>query len=155
VAQDCAPLYEEVAAMNDARRGVILLDVSPGEAEVFDAAFLERTGHPVVVCHGPGTELCPLLGGEACSKFADAHGIVFQLDLDRPQHRDIVMRYRALTRPELPIRVVVGPGQAERYPELLSEVEVWAHEPTAADLDGFAARVEAADRDDVDAEQDL
>jgi hypothetical protein len=48
--------------------------------------------------------------------------------------------------------VVVGPGQADRYPELLSEFEVWTQEPTVAELDGFAARVDAADRD---AEQDL
>jgi hypothetical protein len=138
--------------MNQLREGVILLDVSPGEAEVFDASFLERTGHPVLVCHGPGTNVCPLLGGEGCSKFDAAHGIVFQLDLDRPQHRDIVTRYRAAARPDLPIRVVVSPGQGDRYPELLSEVEVWTQEPTAAELDGFAARVEAADRD---AEQDV
>jgi hypothetical protein len=138
--------------MNQPREGVILLDVSPGEAEVFDVAFLERTGHPVLVCHGPGTNVCPLLGGEGCAKFDAAHGIVFQLDLDRPQHRDIVRRYRAVARPDLPIRVVVGPGQADRYPELLGEVEVWTQEPTVADLDAFAARVEAADRD---AEQDV
>jgi hypothetical protein len=138
--------------MNQPREGVILLDVSPGDAEVFDVSFLERTGHPVLVCHGPGTNLCPLLGGEGCSKFDAAHGIVFQLDLDLPQHRDIVRRYRAVSRPDLPIRVVVRAGQAARYPELLSEVEVWTQEPTAAELDGFASRVEAADRD---AEQDL
>ena len=138
--------------MNQPRESVILLDVSPGEAEAFDVSFLERTGHPVLVCHGPGTSVCPLLGGEGCSKFEAAHGIVFQLDLDRPQHRDIITRYRAVARPDLPIRVVVGPGQEDRYRELLSEFEVWTHEPTVAELDGFAARVDAADRD---AEQEL
>jgi hypothetical protein len=132
--------------MDQQRLGVILLDVSPGDAEAFDVSFLERSGHPVLVCHGPGTKLCPLLGGEGCSKFDAARGIVFQLDLDRPQHRDIVRRYRALTRPDLPIRVVVGPGQAEHYRDLFSEVEVWTHEPSVAELDGFASSVEAADR---------
>jgi hypothetical protein len=96
--------------------------------------------------------VCPLLGGEGCSKFDAAHGIVFQLDLDRPQHRAIIKRYRDVARPDLPIRVVVGPDQADRYPELLGEFEVWTHEPTVAELDGFAARVEAADRE---AGQDL
>jgi hypothetical protein len=132
--------------MDQTRMGVILLDVSPGDAVEFDVSFLERNGHPVLVCHGPGTELCPLLSGEGCSKFDAAHGIVFQLDLDRPQHRAIISRYRDLTRPDLPIRVVVGPGQAERYPDLLSDIEVWTHEPTVAELDGFAASVEAVDR---------
>ena len=127
--------------------GVVLLDVSPGENEVFDASFLERTGHPVLICHGPAMrELCPLLGGEGCPKFDAAHGIVFELDLDRPQHRAIVERYRALGREDLPIRVVVRPEQIGRYRDILAGVEVWTHEPTVADLDGFAAEVEAADR---------
>lgn len=126
--------------------GVILLDVPPGGEGEFDASFLERTGHPVVVCHGPADHLCPLLGGQACPKYDTAHGIVFELDLDRAQHRAILDRYRALSRPDLPIRVVVRPDQAARYRDTLAGVEVWAREPTVADLDGFAARVEAADR---------
>ena len=97
--------------------GVVLLDVTPGEAEAFDTSFLERNGHPVMVCHGPAEDaLCPLLGGTGCEKFDSAHGIVFQLDLDRAQHRAIVERYRALGRPDLPIRVVVRPDQVERFP---------------------------------------
>ena len=48
--------------------------------------------------------------------------------------------------PEVPIRVLVSPGDAEHYAEELLDVEIWSHEPTVADLDGFAATVEAADR---------
>jgi hypothetical protein len=126
--------------------GVVLLDVAAGEGS-FESSILERMGHPVVVCSGPdvGT-LCPLLGGHGCDKFDQAHGIVFELDLDRPQHRAIVERYRTMGRDDLPIRVVVRPGQAERYASLLQQVEVWSHEPTVADLDGFAAEVESVDR---------
>jgi hypothetical protein len=76
-----------------------------------------------------------------------AHGIVFALDLDRGQHRAILRRYREVTRPELPIRVVVRPGQRAQFADLLTEFEVWEHEPTVAELDGFAAGVEAAERD--------
>ncbi|HZQ27625.1 MAG TPA: hypothetical protein VFA94_07995 [Acidimicrobiales bacterium] len=126
--------------------GVVLLDVAAGEG-TFDRSILERLGHPVAVCGGPdaGT-VCPLLGGEGCSKFDQAHGIVFELDLDEPQHRAIVQRYRRQARPDLPIRVVVRPEQRVRYAPLLAEVQVWDREPTVADLDGFAAEVEAADR---------
>lgn len=131
--------------MEDSHEGVILYDVPTGDA-AFDASFLERTGHPVVVCHGPADRVCPLLGGQGCPKYDAAHGIVFELDLDRAEHRAIIERYRALGRPDLPIRVVVGPDQAERYRDALAGVEVWTREPTVADLDGFAARVEAADR---------
>ena len=129
------------------RLGLILIDVAPGAGEKFDRSFLERTGHEVVVCHGPDHgELCPLLAGTGCDLVDRAHGIVFALDLDRPQHRAIVERYREVTRPEVPIRAVVRPGQRDRYADLLSGFEVWEHEPNAADLDGFGAEVEAADR---------
>jgi len=130
----------------DAARSVVLLDVEPGHG-AFDREMLERLEHPVTMCNGPemGT-LCPLLGGHGCEKFEQAHGIVFALDLDRPQHRAILRNYRALGRDDLPIRVVVRPDQVERYAELLGDVEVWTHEPTIADLDGFAAGVESVDR---------
>lgn len=130
----------------ETRGGVVLLDVLPGEGE-FDRSILERLGHPVMTCSGPNIDqLCPLLGGQGCTKFEQAHGIVFELDLDRPQHRDIVRRYAELARPDLPVRVVVRREQQERYADLLSAVQVWDHSPTVADLDGFAAQVEAADR---------
>lgn len=126
--------------------GVVLLDVLADEGE-FDRSTLERLGHPVIMCGGPDIKkLCPLLGGEGCPKFDQAHGIVFELDLDRPQHRDIVRRYKDLARADMPIRVVVRPDQMVRYADLLDQVQVWDHLPTVADLDGFSAEVEAADR---------
>ena len=130
----------------DISGGVVLLDVLAAEGD-FDRSILERLGHPVVTCAGPEVKtLCPLLGGEGCPKFDQAHGIVFELDLDRPQHRAIVDRYRRLARDDMPIRVVVRPDQQRRYADLLATVQVWDHEPTVADLDGFAAQVEATDR---------
>jgi hypothetical protein len=127
--------------------GLILLDVTPGSDGEFDRSFLERNGHDVVVCHGPGDgELCPLLAGTGCDKVDRAHGIVFALDLDLEQHRAILRRYRDVTRPEVPIRAVVPAGQRGKYGDLLGEVEVWEQQPTAAELDGFAASVEATDR---------
>ena len=127
--------------------GMILIDVAPGAAADFDQQFLERSGHPVVVCHGPGEgTLCPILSGVGCHDVDDAHGIVFVLDLDRPQHRAILDRYRDVVRADVPIRAVVRPGQRRQYQQLLDRVEVWEHEPTVADLDGFAAEVEAVDR---------
>ena len=130
----------------DMSGGVVLLDVLAAEGD-FDRSILERLGHPVVTCAGPEVKtLCPLLGGEGCPKFDEAHGIVFELDLDRPQHRAIVDRYSRLARDDMPIRVVVRPDQQRRYADLLATVQVWDHEPTVADLDGFAAQVEATDR---------
>ncbi len=75
----------------------------------------------------------------------DAHGIVFRLDLDRPQHRVILKRYQEVIADYVPLVVVVEPGQEERYADILTDVQVWVGEPTIAELDGFAARTESAD----------
>jgi hypothetical protein len=130
----------------EATNGMILLDVTTGTGE-FDRDMLERFDHPVRVCHGPGhATLCPLLAGKGCDDFAQAHGVIFELDLDRPQHRAIVRRYRELARTDVPIRVIASAEQAVRYAEELRGIDVLTHTPTVADLDGFAAEVEAADR---------
>jgi hypothetical protein len=124
----------------------VLLD-TPDGVGVFDRSHLERMGHRVVVCGGPGRdETCPLLGGQGCELFDAAHGIIVEFDLDRAQHRDIIRAYRDTARPDLPIRVVASPEQQTRYADVLADVEVWDHSPTVADLDGFAAEVDAADR---------
>ena len=130
----------------DANEGMILLDVTSGRG-AFDEDLLGRFGHTVKVCHGPDHgALCPLLAGKGCEDFENAHGVLFELDLDRPQHRTILRRYRDLARPEVPIRAIVTSDQAARYADLLVDIEVLTHDPSVADLDGFASQVEAADR---------
>jgi hypothetical protein len=131
----------------EAKEPTILIDVSPGAGAEFDRSFLEREGHEVLMCHGPARgATCPLLAGTGCELVDRAHGIIFVLDLDRPQHRWILERYRQVTLPSVPIRAVVRPGQRQQYADLLADFEVWEHEPNAADLDGFSAEVEAAER---------
>jgi nucleotide-binding universal stress UspA family protein len=135
-------------AMTDAYQGPILL-VLPEAADDFAATMLERMDHPVRTCHGPGAaEDCPLLHDEACPWYDEAHGIVFALDLTAPAHREILHEYQRHAADhgrDLPIRVVVPPGSPP-LAELLDEVETWEHEPTIAELDGFACEVEAVDR---------
>ena len=97
----------------------LILDVTPTEA-VLDIEFLERLGHPVLVCHGPAWgHACPIIKG-ACPKVQSSHGMIFQLDLDRPQHRVILKRYQEVIDDDVPIVVVVKPGQEERFADLLS-----------------------------------
>jgi len=123
----------------------ILFDVPPGEEPV-DRQFLEQLGHRVMVCNGPQPgRICPILSGEGCELAENAHGIVFELDLDRPQHQAILARYKESLRSDVPIRVVARPGQAAKYPDLLTGLKVWTHVPVAGDLDGLAAEVDAAD----------
>jgi hypothetical protein len=100
-----------------------------------------------MVCHGPehGT-LCPILSGAGCELVESAHGIVFEFDLDRAQHRAILAAYRKNLRDDIPIRIVVTPEQAAKYAALLGGLRVWTHRPAVGDLDGLAAEVEAVDR---------
>lgn len=122
----------------------LILDVTPADGE-FDRDFLEKLGHPVLLCHGPEMgHLCPILK-DGCEMVNSAHGVVFQLDLDRPQHRAILKRYQEVVSDDIPIVAVVQEGQRSKYSDLLSGVHVWEGEPSASELDGFAAEVEAAD----------
>lgn len=129
------------------RQGRVLLDVPPGSEGEFDRSILEKLEHPVDVCHGPAPgKICPLLGSEGCTIAETAHGILFALDLDRAQHRAILDAYRQVGGTDRPIRVIVSPGQAARYGDFLADFEIWEHDPSVADLDGFAAEIEAVDR---------
>ncbi len=122
----------------------LILDVTPADGD-FDKDFLEKLGHPVLVCHGPEMgHLCPILR-DGCEMVNSAHGVVFQLDLERAQHRAILRRYQEVVADDVPIVAVVRPGQRSKYGELLAGVHIWETEPTASELDGFAAEVEAAD----------
>lgn len=127
--------------------GAILIDVSSDSDIEIDRVFLEKLGHPVRVCHGPehGT-LCPILAGTGCTLAEEAHGIIFELDMRRPQHRAILKRYRELVAEDVPIRAIIRPGQEVEYADVLFGIEVWTHDPTTGELDGFAAEVEAYDR---------
>lgn len=131
----------------EATGGAILIDVSTGTDIDIDREFLERLGHPVRVCHGPPEgHLCPILAGTGCTLVDESHGIIFELDLDRPQHRAILQRYREVVAEDVPIRAVVKTGQESTYATILVGIEVWTHSPTTGELDGFAAQVEAYDR---------
>ena len=122
----------------------IILDVTPDRGG-FEKRFLEPLGHPVLVCHGPDQgKACPILK-DGCANIDEAHGVVFQLDLDRPQHRAILKRYKEVLADDVPLWAAVRPGQDTEYRELLSGVRVIVGDPGAAELDAFAAQVEAAD----------
>lgn len=125
----------------------MILDVTPGDEEGFERHLLEGMGHAVEVCHGPGGhDRCPLVEAGTCELVDRAHGVVFKLDLDRGYHREILERYRSTIGAVTPIAVAVRPGQEQTYADLLDGLYLWTHQPTAAELDGFAALVEAAGR---------
>lgn len=122
----------------------IILDVTGGDG-AFETRFLESLGHPVLVCHGPDFgKSCPVLKG-GCSLVENAHGVVFQLDLDRPIHRAILKRYQVVLADDVPLWASVRPGQEEQYADLLQGVQVVVGEPGAGTLDAIASQVEAAD----------
>lgn len=131
--------------MDEREQGVIL-DVTPGDYERFERHLLEGAGHQVRVCHGPDADHpCPLLEEGACEEVEKAHGVVFKLDLDTEEHRRILATYKETIPDDMPIAVAVRPGQEVTYADLLDGLYVWTDTPNAAELDGFAALVEAAD----------
>ncbi len=122
----------------------ILIDIPSGST--IDESFLVNAGHPVVVCHGPDHEECPLLNQGECGMAESAHGIVFMLDLEKREHREILEQYRSMLKEDLPIGVVVKDReQANDHAGLLSGLRVWDKAPVAGDLDALVAEVEAAD----------
>lgn len=127
------------------KEGEILIDSPSGREMKREIRFLEGLGHDVMVCEGPGGGRCPILAGEDCALLDAAHGVVFDLDLDREEHRAILRRYGEVVPEDVPIRVVVVPGQEVTYADLLRPFQVWAYKPGVAELDGFAASVEASD----------
>jgi len=128
-------------------RGTVLIDVSESTATEITPEFLKKLGHPVLVCHGPPhATLCPLLRDGSCEIVEQAHGVIFEFDLDRAQHRAILKRYREILAEDVPIRVVIPEGQETTYAHLLRDVDVSIGQISIGDLDGFAAGVEAYDR---------
>lgn len=124
---------------------LILVDIPDGQQ--VDTGFLEGLGHSVAICHGPEPKhLCPILSGEGCEMAEGAHGVVFLLDLDRPQHRAILKQYKDVLREDVPIRVKVSFEQARKHADLLQGIHTWTEVPAAGDLDGFSAEVEAAEQ---------
>jgi hypothetical protein len=95
-----------------------------------------------VRCGGPHTPgACPLLEGEACGKIVKADGILFQLNLERPDHRQILKIYSETL--DIPVRAVVSEADRDRYRDLLAEVEVVTPPMGPAALDAFASEVES------------
>lgn len=124
-------------------RSPVVLDVNPDpDALDWEQDFLGRLDIPVTRCCGPDAiGGCPLLRGERCTKIEGADGVIFQLDLDRTDHRQILAKYVRLL--DVPIRVVVSPEQKKRWARLLDHVEVFVPPVGPAKLDGFAAEVES------------
>ena len=119
----------------------VILDVSPDPEELaWEQEWLERLELPVITCTGPHkTGACPLLQGKPCGKVDKADGILFQLDLDREDHREILKIYAETL--DVPIRVVVNEEHQLQYADLLRGVEVFTPPVGPSALDAFAAEV--------------
>lgn len=127
--------------------GPVLIDVNETTDITLTKEFLDRLGHQVIVCHGPPhATLCPLLEEGSCDLAEQAHGVIFEFDLDRAQHRAILQRYREILDEDIPIHVVVPTGQEQKHAQLLHGIHVHVDHINIAQLDGFAAEVEAYER---------
>jgi hypothetical protein len=124
-------------------RTPVILDVNPDpEALEWEQEFLTRLDVPVIGCCGPDARGgCPLLVGEPCPKIEAADGVIFQLDLDKADHRRILAMYAQQL--DVPIRIVVSEEQRRRWAHLVDMVEVFVPPVGPATLDAFAAEVES------------
>ena len=124
-------------------RTPVILDVNPDpEALDWEQDFLTRIETSVIGCCGPDrVGGCPLLVDKPCAKIEAADGVLFQLDLDRAEHRRLLAKYVRLL--DVPIRVVVSAEQQVRWAHLLDLVEVFTPPIGPAKLDAFVAEVES------------
>jgi hypothetical protein len=122
-------------------RTPVVLDVNPNpESLDWEQEWLTRTGLPVIRCCGPEVQGgCPILDNGRCRKSHEADGVIFQLDLDRPEHRRILRKY--IRQLYVPIRVVATPEQEKRWAHLLQFVEIFNPPIGPAKLDAFAAEI--------------
>ncbi len=129
--------------MSDEERPIL---VDAPDASKVDRAFIESLGHHVTSCAGPQEGPCPLVDGGTCELAEDAHGIVFMLDLEQPEHRQVLSAYRERLREDLPIGVVVRDrSQALEHASLLGGLRVWTDVPGVGDLDALVAEVDAGE----------
>lgn len=124
-------------------RNPVILDVNPDpDALDWEQDWLARQEVEVVRCRGPhASRACPLLQGKPCGKIARADGVLFQLSLDREDHREILETYARTL--DVPVRAVVSEADKTKYPDLLAQVEVVVPPVGPAALDGFASEVES------------
>ena len=128
-------------------RNPVILDVNPDPDDLaWEQDFLKRLDIPVHSCRGPKDPGgCPILRNERCMKIEGVDGVLFQLNLDRGDHREILGKYLQIL--DVPIRVVVTPEQKERWAGLVGMVETFEAPVGPAKMDAFAAEV-AAEMDD-------
>ena len=105
---------------------MIVVDVPAGEA--IDADLLSALDGPIMVCHATTGETCPTTDGR-CGLADHSHGVVFEIDLEQPEHRLLLERYRRHLGPGIPIRVLVSAEQASRFGEWLRGFDVWTEGP--------------------------
>ena len=124
------------------RKPVILVIDADAEELEWQRSFVDNAlEDAVVICRGPTRDQqCPLLTGHDCPKIHAADGILFQLDLEDDESRQILARYT--DELDVPIRVVATGEQSRRFGSQLSSVEVIAPPVGPAKLDAFAAEVE-------------
>jgi CheY-like chemotaxis protein len=80
----------------------VVIESPRSDAASAQADALAAAGVDAVVCEGPHHRPCPLLAGEPCDLVESADAVLFDLDLDRIDDRQVLRALRA-RYPELPI----------------------------------------------------
>lgn len=83
-------------------RPKVVIESPRSDAASAQADALAAVGVDAVVCEGPEDHPCPLLVGEPCDLVESADAVLFDLDLDRLDDRQVLRALRA-RYPDLPV----------------------------------------------------
>jgi hypothetical protein len=120
-----APQTDEPPTRWPEASGRVLVEVAGrGMGQVVERTLREQ-GYQVAVCGGPAVlrrRRCPLVQGDGCPLADGADLVVYALDLDDADDREVLEAHRA--HPERRACVVVPPALVDRYRSLLEGYEV-------------------------------
>lgn len=102
-------------------RPLVVVESGRHEAREAMVRSLREVGFDVATCPGP-RQLhaggCPLVDTSNCPQVERASAVVYDLDLDDPDDREILLSLRA-RYPQLPVVVELPTGAARRHDDLL------------------------------------
>jgi DNA-binding NtrC family response regulator len=104
----------------------VVIESANRDAAIAQLAALEGAGYSVTHCGGPDAirgRVCPLVTGEPCPWVDAADVVVHDLDLDRPEHREILRTLRR-THPDTPIVLELPEATARQHACLLASCRV-------------------------------
>lgn len=107
--------------VSSSSRPLVIVENGRSDAREAQAKSLTRAGFEVATCPGPhglASPGCPLVSAGDCLLVDSAAAVVYDLDLDDPLDRDVLISMRA-RHPETPVILELSTAMARRHHHLL------------------------------------